>query len=191
MHKHKFNPAHIERLLSEDRARETPPLDVLKAAGLKAGDCMADVGCGPGFYALPASGAVGPTGKVYAIDTQEEMLNVLKKRNPPQNVVSLKSDEGRIPLEDGATDFALLGYMLHEAEAPADFLKEVRRIMKAGARLCVLDWKRKVEAHGPPMRERLSKAKAVRLIRDAGFSPVSLSSLTRSHFRILARKPKA
>ena len=94
-------------------------------------------------------------------------------------------------LSFGATDFALLGYMLHEAEEPADFLKEVRRIMKAGARLCVLDWKRKVEAHGPPMRERLSKAKAVRLIRDAGFSSVSLSSLTRSHFRILARKPKA
>ncbi len=164
---------------------------MLKAAGLKNGDCMADVGCGPGFFAIPASGAVGPTGKVYAIDTQEEMLNVLKKRNPPQNVVSLKSDEGRIPLEDGATDFALLGYMLHEAEAPADFLKEVRRIMKAGARLCVLDWKRKVESHGPPMRERFSKAKAVRLIRDAGFSSVSLSSLTRSHFRILARKPKA
>ncbi|MBI5237155.1 MAG: methyltransferase domain-containing protein [Deltaproteobacteria bacterium] len=188
MHKHKFDPAHIDRLLRPDRFTGLSSSDILMGAGLKAGDAIADIGCGLGYFTFPASVIVGNRGKVYAVDTEARMLDELKKRNPPPNVAVLKSNENDIPIDDNAVDVALIAYVLHETEDPLAFLKEVRRILKPEGRLLMLDWKRKDEESGPPKKERLSKAVVMRRVRDAGFLRPRLSSLTRSHYRLTARK---
>lgn len=183
---HKFDPHHIDRLLSEERSKEIAPEALLRDSGLSPGHVFADIGCGPGSFTFPASSIVGARGKVYAIDTQEEMLSILRKRNPPSNCVILKSEENRIPLEDSSVDLALLGYMLHEAEDKNVFLKEVRRILKGEGILLVLDWKKISEDKGPPMEERLSEDTVKGLLKDAGFGGIKVSSLTGSHYRITA-----
>lgn len=185
---HKFNPEHIERLLGEDRRRELPPEEFLRAEGLKAGDRMADVGCGPGFFTFAASGIVGPNGKVYAIDTQEEMLAELNKRGPAPNVVPVLSGESRIPLEDSSADFVLLVHVLHEAEDMGVFLAELKRILSPGGRLVLVDWKKKVEEKGPPVEERVKEAEAKGYVEGAGFIGVSSVSLSDSHYKITGSK---
>jgi ubiquinone/menaquinone biosynthesis C-methylase UbiE len=86
---HKFDPKRIDILISEERKKELDPLKYLKEKGLKKGMTFADIGCGPGFFVFPASEIVGEKGKVYALDTQQEMLNELNKRRPSENVVVL------------------------------------------------------------------------------------------------------
>ncbi|MBI5643357.1 MAG: class I SAM-dependent methyltransferase [Deltaproteobacteria bacterium] len=183
---HKFSPEKIGRLLREERYNELAPLDLLKKAGLKEGDTFADIGSGPGFFSLPASGIVG-SGKVYAIDTQAEMLEALKKTNPPANVAAIISGENSIPLEDGAADFALVAFVLHETEDMVLFLKEVRRILKPKGTLLVIDWKKKKEEKGPPMAERLSAASVTGLLKKAGFKGIKASTLNPSHYSIAAK----
>ena len=181
---HKFNPEHIDRLLSAERLMEQHPEGLLRHEGLAPGDSFADVGCGPGFFTIPAAGIVGEKGKVYAIDTSEEMLFELDKRDPPPNVVLVKSAESEIPLDDAVADMALLSYVLHEAEDAVLFLKEVGRILTDGAILLILDWKKRVEDKGPPVQDRLTEESVMKMLEEAGFVDSEASSFTESHYKI-------
>ncbi|MDO8426411.1 MAG: methyltransferase domain-containing protein [Deltaproteobacteria bacterium] len=185
---HKFDPQHIERLTSEERYREIRPEGILRDAGLKEGDSIADIGCGPGFFTIPASKIAGPTGLVYAIDTQEEMLASLISKGLPPNIIPKRSGEHSFPIEDGRLDFALIAYVLHETEDKTLFLKEVKRVLRAGGALLIIDWKKIKEEKGPPVEERLTEADCTGLLEDSGFSSIKSSSLNPSHYKVSAIK---
>lgn len=186
---HKFDPQHMERLLSEDRLKELDPGKLLREAGLKEGDIFADIGCGPGFFTLQSSAIVGLHGIVFAVDTQREMLIQLRDRkNLPQNIVLLLSEEDNIPIGDFEADLALLAYVLHETEHKEVFLKEVKRILKVGGKLLLLDWKKQKEEKGPPEEERLPEEEVLRLLKGAGFTEIAGESLNQSHYKITAVK---
>ena len=184
---HKFDPKRIDILISEERKKELDPLKYLKEKGLKKGMAFADIGCGPGFFVFPASEIVGKEGKIYALDTQQEMLNELKKRRPAENVIVLKSDETNLPVEGKAVDMALMVFVLHEVHHPVDFLKEIKRILKPTGKLIVIDWERKVEEKGPPFEERVPKEKAGEIFAQAGFKNIEANSLNPSHYEIAGR----
>lgn len=187
---HKFNPEHLERLVSEERQKELDPEKVLREAGLKGGQIFADIGAGPGFFTIPAARIIGLHAIAFAVDTQAEMLIDLRdRRNPPDNVVLLKSEEFEIPLADSEADFALLAFVLHETPDQARLLREIKRIMKPGATLLVIDWVKKAEEKGPPVEERITDSEARGFVEEAGFDVVQLSPLNPSHYRILARRP--
>lgn len=185
---HKFDPAKIDRLMSKEREKELDPEGLLRSCGLKEDDVFADIGSGPGFFSIPASGIVGPYGVVFAIDTQEEMLLHLRDADPPQNIILLRSDEDSIPLANAEVDFALIAFVLHEAANAESFLKEVRRILRPEGTLLVIDWVKKSEEKGPPLKERIDEADARALLSKAGFTSIAASSLTPSHYRITASR---
>jgi len=185
---HKFDPQHIDKLLNAERVKEINPKELLASFGLKQGQVFADVGCGPGFFTLPAAELIGEKGKVYAIDTQQEMLEFLKKRNPPQCVHLLISGEENIPLKDAEADFALMAYVLHEVRDQTVFLIEVLRILKKNGILLVIDWKKLKEEKGPPIEERLTEEQAKGFLKKAGFTDITASSLNQSHYKISAVK---
>lgn len=182
---HKFNPKNIDILISEERKKELDPLKYLKEKGLEKGMAFADIGCGPGFFVFPASEIVGKEGKIYALDTQQEMLNELKKRRPAENVIVLKSDETNLPVEGKAVDMALMVFVLHEVHHPVDFLKEVKRILKPSGKLIVIDWEKKLEEKGPPFEERVPMEKAGEIFAQAGFKNIEIASLNPSHYEVV------
>ncbi len=186
---HKFNPEHTAKLLAARRMREMKPRQFLLNAGLGRGDVFLDLGCGPGFFTLPAARIVGPRGIAYAVDTEPAMLAEFKKRNPPPNVRFIVSSESKVPLPDGTADFLLLAYVLHEAEDSGVFAAELRRLMKPGAKLVVLDWKKKREDQGPPYEDRLTMKEVKTLLKEAGFRKIRSSSINLSHFEVSAEKP--
>lgn len=185
---HKFNPAHIGKLLRKDRLGLATPEELLRSLGLKQGDTLADVGCGPGFFAIPGATIIGPGGRVYAIDTQKEMLEALKKQGLPDNVVPVESTEQSIPVKNGCADMALIAFALHEAADRALFIKEVKRVVKRGGIIVVLDWKKQEEEHGPPVADRLTEDEVKTLLTTAGLSAVEAAPLNESHYRVSAFK---
>ncbi len=185
---HKFDPQRIERLISEERRSQIQPEAVLRDAGLKEGGYIADIGCGPGFFTIPASMIVGPGGLVYALDTQEEMLARLMSRGLPPNVIPKRSGEHSFPMDDNRLDFALIAYVLHETEDKALSIKEVKRVLKPGGIVLIIDWKKIKEEKGPPVEERLTEAECIGLLHRAGFSSIKGSSMNPSHYRIAALK---
>jgi ubiquinone/menaquinone biosynthesis C-methylase UbiE len=182
---HKFNPENIERLVSDEREQKLPPETFLRDHGLKEGMFFADIGCGPGFFSIPAAKIVGTAGTVYAVDMQKEMLDELRKRSASPNIIPCQSEENAIPIADKKADFTLLAYVLHEAIEKATFLRELKRITKTKGKVLVLDWEKKEEEMGPPFEERLEKGEAVRLMEEADFTIERVSSLSDgSHYCI-------
>jgi hypothetical protein len=93
-------------LIRETRELEENPTVVLEQLGLKPGMSVCDLGCGNGFYTLLMAQKVGPTGKVYAVDIQPEMLQLLSRR-----AVEAKIDE-RCQIAGGEGRLALVGRRL-------------------------------------------------------------------------------
>src|SRR6266540_3799342 len=78
------NPEDLERYLAKledpERLAWQKPDEVVAALGLRPGDVACDVGVGPGYFALRIARAVGPSGRVHAIDVEPRMLEILARR---------------------------------------------------------------------------------------------------------------
>jgi len=168
--------------------REMRPRQFLLREGLGRGHVFVDVGCGPGFFTLPAARIVGPRGIAYGVDTEPAMLAELRRQNPPANVRCIESAENSVPIPDGTADFLLLAYVLHETEDSEAFLKELMRIMKKGAKLVILEWKKRREEEGPPYEDRLTQRQVKDLLREAGFGRIRSESINPSHYEVSAIK---
>ncbi len=185
---HKFNPDHISKLLNPERVKEVEPLGLLGSIGLNAGDRLVDIGCGPGFFTLPASVIVGAEGMVYGLDTEPKMLEAIKSQNPPGNVILMESTERLLPIEDETATHALLAYMFHEVEEPFEFLVEVRRVVRPWGKVAVIDWDVIEEDRGPPLSERLEPVTVAEYLFEAGFTDPEITRLNPSHYMVTAEK---
>jgi len=171
---HKFDPSNAERLLSEERAELHPPQRVLALLDLRAGQVVADVGCGPGFFTLPIARAVQPGGRVFALDIVPEMLDRLRGRlgaHGVSNVDPLLSQESSLPLGDMSCDRLLAAFLLHELADPAASLSEMRRVLRPHGSGVVAEWFARESPVGPPLRVRVPPHRAAAWLRAAGLTP--------------------
>ncbi len=126
------------------------------------GMTIADVGAGTGYFALPCAEAVGREGKVLAVDFQKEMLekirNKLSESGAPQNVVLVEGEVTRTTLPGDSCDLVFMANLWHELDDEGGVLSEVKRIIRPGGRLAILDWKADlVPPPGPPAAHRISQ----------------------------------
>jgi len=185
-HGHKFPAERWERLVSPERHALLDPARLLDRIGVQAGMSVADLGAGPGFFTLPLASRVGPAGTVYATDISADMLAVLARRGLPAHVHPIHAEESRFAIPDAAVDLALLAFVLHELTHPAEFLAEVRRILRPAGRFVVLEWIRQEEETGPPLHERLSETDSTRILSAAGFRVIDGDTANRSHYFLIA-----
>ena len=140
---HHFDPARVDRLLSEERQRMLPAESMLRAAGVAAGQVVVDLGAGPGFFTLPAARLVGTGGHVYAVDVAPRMLDVCRRRAEEAGLTGIEtvhSAEARVPLPGEAADRVLIAFVLHEADDPAALLREAARLLRPGGEIVIAEW---------------------------------------------------
>ena len=187
----RIDPKHIERLLSPERRRWQDPEAVLDTLGLHDGMEVADIGSGPGFFTLPLARRVAPGGRVYAVDVEPRMLEHLEKRAEEegvQNVETLLTEDGSIPLADHQIDAALMVNVLHESDAPATLLGEVLRALRLGGTFAVVEWKKEQSEFGPPQEDRISSAELTSLLHESGFVSVTPFHVGDHHYGLQAQK---
>jgi ubiquinone/menaquinone biosynthesis C-methylase UbiE len=183
----RFDPAKWERLLSPERHALLDPAAFLRRIAVHEGSAVADLGAGPGFFTLPLAEAVGPAGRIYAIDVAPAMVERLRERGPPDQVEVLLGGEAGLPLADGSIDLALLAFVLHELDDTLSFLAEVRRVLRRGGRLVVLEWVPQEEELGPPLHERLPRDAAAAMLAEGGFRVAEAGDANASNYFITAR----
>jgi predicted methyltransferase len=118
---------------------------IVDAAGVKTGMAVADVGAGTGLFSLLFAEAVGPRGKVYAVDVSQVFVDNITKRARKQgleNVVGVVNTQTGTGLSPGSADLVFLSDTYHHFERPAAMLASIHRALRPGGRLVVIDFER-------------------------------------------------
>ncbi|MEW5805466.1 MAG: class I SAM-dependent methyltransferase [Patescibacteria group bacterium] len=121
-------------------------VQVIQQAGISPAETIADFGAGSGFIAMELAKAVGPNGKVYAIDILEDPLDALESRAKTEKffqIETIKSDLEKTngsTLEPNSCDWVLVANLLFQIENPETIIKEANRILKPGGKILAIEW---------------------------------------------------
>jgi demethylmenaquinone methyltransferase/2-methoxy-6-polyprenyl-1,4-benzoquinol methylase/phosphoethanolamine N-methyltransferase len=176
---------------------------VVELAGIRSGERILDVGCGPGRLAIVAGTTAGPRSEICGIDPAPGMVE-LARRKAAQATVRARFEVGVIealPFPDEHFDVALSTLMLHHLpdELKRRGLAEIHRVLKPAGRLVAVDFGATPGGGvghllcvlrlrtGWDHAERLSA-----MIREAGFDAVEMGATGhRALAFVRGRKPSA
>jgi ubiquinone/menaquinone biosynthesis C-methylase UbiE len=109
---------------------------------VKPGFTAMDVGCGMGFFSIAIAKLVGETGLVIAVDLQQKMLDVLRRRAEKAKVADRikthKCEQDHLGL-DVQAEFALASMMIHEVPDQRRLLSEIHDCLKLGGKFLVIE----------------------------------------------------
>jgi ubiquinone/menaquinone biosynthesis C-methylase UbiE len=172
-----------------ERRKWQDPEAILSKIGVRPGTVFADIGCGGGFFALPAARMVGEKGKVYGLDANPAAIAGLKEQAAREGLKNLRLSVGEAEATvvcRHCADIVFIGIALHDFQDPSRVLANTRNIIKPTGRLVDLDWK-KEPSFGPPRNIRFDEATASRLIEAADYKIESVQDNGRYHYLIMAR----
>jgi ubiquinone/menaquinone biosynthesis C-methylase UbiE len=181
---HKQFPAN-----DTERRKWQDPEKILAEIGIAPNMTFVDLGCGDGYFALPAARIVGSKGKVIATDIDEGAIGRLRKQAAEEGLVQLSAEvsaaEKTIACE-GCADFVFFGINLHDFADPAQVIRNAKRMLRPSGKLVDLDWKPQPMSFGPPLGKRFSITKAQELIESAGFHIILVAESGPYHYIIIA-----
>ena len=174
----------MQMLDSEGRIKDLRPNDLIeKLAGITKGMTCVDLGCGTGAFAFPMVLSVGDKGIVYAVDKNAYMLERIRAKNPPPNLILLLCDANQTGLGSHIADFCLIALVLHELEQPYTVMSEAFRLLKPDGTLVVVEWKAEPDVvRGPSHVNRLYREQIERLFKRAGFSRFKYIDWTKNYY---------
>ncbi len=146
----------------------------------KTGTIVADIGAGDGKYAFAAAQIVGPSGKVFATEIDQDKLATLRSevtKRQLTNVIVLESKAADTNLPAECCDAIFLRRVYHHLTKPAEFDAALIRSLKPGGRLAVIEF---------PPRSGLDPVEGVPTNRGGHGIPkdVAIEELTAAGFRI-------
>jgi len=188
---HKFDINNRHKLDNEKRRQVMPPFKTLEMLGLTVGVDIADIGCGIGYFSIPAAELVGPASKIYALDISVEMLDEVEKRALEaglSNIRNIKVDEYDLKLEAHSVGFAFMSNVLHEIEDKKRYVSEICRILKNGGKIAIIEWEKIEGESGPPIEHRISYIEVSELLSENGFENIVKYSIGQDYYGITAIK---
>jgi arsenite methyltransferase len=160
------DPAEYARVLN-DPAREAwqKPHEVVMALNLKPSDAIADIGSGPGYFALRFAHHAA---KVYAVDIDKRLLEMAAK-DAPANLVTVLAVPDDPKLAPASVDVIFLCDVLHHIENRAAYYGKLKAALKPGGRIVNIDFYKKDLPVGPPVSMKLTEEQVIGEFKAAGF----------------------
>ena len=134
-----------KRFEGESREVYRARVEIVKALGLRPGQVVADVGAGTGLFVKYLAEAVGPYGRVIATDIAPAFVKHIRARAAKAGLTQVSARLGGradVNLPAGAVDLIFLCDTYHHFEDTAQILASIRRALKPGGRLAVVDYHR-------------------------------------------------
>lgn len=163
--------------------------------GLREGMKVGDFGAGTGHYSRAAAAIVGHSGRVYAIDVQEEILKHIKLNTHDHHqgiVETIWGDiekSGGTHLRDQSLDAIILANTLFQIENRFGLLGEMRRVLKPGGKLLVVDWAGSYGGMGPVSEKVVTEHVAEDFFIGGGFHKVKSFRAGPHHYGIVFTSP--
>jgi len=183
--------AWLER---EGRDKLERPDLVLQAMELKEGMTVAEIGAGTGYFSRRIAKAVGPKGRVYAVDIQPEMLELLKKYAEQEgvaaNITPVLGTETDPKLPKGGVDRILLVDVYHEFQQPEPMLARIRESLAPGGTVTLIEYRLEGEsASHIHQAHRMSVEQVLSEWNPAGFELANqLETLPSQHLFIFSTR---
>ena len=163
---------------------------IVAAAGVKPGMTVADIGAGTGLFTMLFADAVKPNGKVVAVDISPAFVEYIQstaKKRRVKNVSAVVANGTDVGLPDASVDLAYLSDVYHHFEHPAETLASIRKALKPGGRMVVIDYER-IPGRTPQARiehVRVDKQQAISEIEAAGFKLLEEKKLMRENYYLV------
>ncbi len=166
------------------------PDHLVKELNLKAGDRVADIGCGTGAYTVALAREVGDSGQVYAVDVHREVLHSLASSLEKQSLLNVEiiwaDIEKSIPIDSYSLDAVVISNVLFQLENIDEALSHISKIIKPEGQLLVVDWSNSHGGVGPKPNDVVNESKAEELVKRNGFRILKRLPAGDYHYAFLA-----
>lgn len=176
-----------------ERAEEEKPDKMVDLLGLKKGDVVADIGSGTGYISWRMAQKVGSTGKVYGVEIQQEMLDLMDanmKKRGVTNVFGILGTETDPKLPPASVDLVIMVDVYHEFSEPVEMMRNIVKGLKPGGRVAFVEYR--AEDPTVPIKKvhKMSEAQVKKEAAAAGLDwEKTIPDLPRQHL-IIVRKPE-
>lgn len=148
--------------------------NIVKAANIQTGMDVADIGAGTGLYTRLFASAVGPKGKVYAVDIAENFIDEIVSQAEAagmNNVIGIVNSPRETGLKAGSIDLAFVCDTYHHFEYPRTMLRSMFHALRQGGSLIVIDFRKikGVSSNWVMSHTRANKETVIREIESEGF----------------------
>ena len=184
----------LERPLREN---EEAPSKLVKELKLKPGQVVADIGAGSGVLSILMAKDVGDTGKVIAVDVQQEMLDLLDKKLAKlgiKNVEGLLGTEKTPHLEPVSVDLAIMVDVYHEFAFPYEMMSEIAKALKPGGRVVFVEYRKEDPEVPIKLVHKMTEAQVKQEINQPEFRlkwQETIRTLPRQHVIIFKKQAEA
>jgi ubiquinone/menaquinone biosynthesis C-methylase UbiE len=144
----------------------------MMALGLKPGEVIADIGAGSGYFTFRLAHHVGDKGKVYAVDVSPDMILYINRRIrelKATNVVSILADPDDPLLADGSVNRFFFSDSWHHIENQTKYLSLLKKMLKPGGEIVMIDFHKKELPMGPPMPMKIAREDLIKQMEGSGF----------------------
>ena len=190
---HRFENAEQWAKELDDPARDAwqRPADVLAALRIAPGMTVADVGAGTGYFLPHLSRAVGPAGKVLALDIEPDMVRYMKERAEREHLANVTPRV--VPLDDpelpaGGVDRVLVVDTWHHIDGRPAYAAKLRAALAPGGAVFVVDFKLDA-TRGPPREHRLSPEQVAAELSQGGLVAEIVPAPLPEQYVVAGRRP--
>jgi ubiquinone/menaquinone biosynthesis C-methylase UbiE len=173
MHRLHDDPkAYIGALEDPKRDAYQKPQEVLTALDLKPGEVIADIGAGSGYFTFRLARHVGVKGKVYAVDVSPDMIRHINRRIrelKSNNVVSVLAFPDDPLLPEGSVNRVFICDVWHHVEDQAKYLSLIKKIIRPGGEIVMIDFHKKELPVGPPLQMKIAREDLIKQMENNGF----------------------
>ena len=161
---------------------------------LKPGLTVCDMGSGNGYHTLPMAEAVGKDGKVYAVEVQPEMIEMLHQRAKAKgiaNIVSIIGEMDDPKLPESSCDMILLVDVYHEFSHPEPMLAGMKKALKPDGVIVMVEFRAEDDSVPIKPEHKMTKAQINKEYLSNGFKLLrEFDGLPWQHMMFFGQAPK-
>ncbi len=160
-------------LIRANREEEENGRLMLEQLQIKPGQTICDLGCGNGYHSLVMAEKTGAAGLIYAVDVQQEMLDMLQRRAGERNITNIKPVLGKYwdpNIPPGSCDLILLVDVYHEFSHPVQMLTAMHQALKPGGQVALVEYRAEDDRVPIKPEHKMTRAQIMTEWLPAGFA---------------------
>ena len=141
-----FTSLILNILNAEASSAKSKPAEIIASLKIHEGDIIADIGSGGGYFTLAFAGKAGKPGRVYAVDVKSKYLDFIRRKAAHEgldNISTVLGEGGEMDLPLAGLNLIFARNVFHHLPAPADYFSNIKKYLKPGGRVAIIDHKPK------------------------------------------------